>query len=280
MEQRKYPNETLDLLDVFEDDILENLDVTCLMQFLEDSNLLTEDEMKSLRKLEQNRRDAAAEFLLILKTKGHGTLSLFIAALGTEKEHTGHKQLYEMLKPTLKPNKEEIVSPKDALSQHQVVRPVEQLTKTADQSSMVLATSLSVGTESLVSGKLQNGTLSSFSSGAIWIRSRCPPTETLMQHQNKINILTNKVDNIDNKVDDIDNKVDDIDKKVTALVQSASLSLISNTNERVIVHRRSASCDYSSPVENLIFRKKNSGDHYIPWKQVTRDDPPKLVCYC
>ena len=87
------PKPDLDLLDDFRDELLEMLNMTYLIQFLEDSDLLTERDVKSLRKLEHNRRDAAEQFLLILNTKWHGALSVFIDALGREKKHAGHKRL-------------------------------------------------------------------------------------------------------------------------------------------------------------------------------------------
>ena len=265
------PDKDPHLLDEFKDDLLEMLNVTLLIQFLEDSNVLTEYDVKALRRLEQNRRAATAEFLSILKTKWHGALTLFIAALGTENNHTGHKRLYKMLKPRLKPSKErgkehteEVDNPRDAVSQHQVVPPVDQLTSTAERSSLVMTTSLSefAGTDSgLVSGRIvRSGTLSSFSSSTISTRSRCSsPIEALMQQH--LNILTK------------------IDKKVSALAQSASSSFLSglvNTEEHVITHQRSASCD-SKPMENLVSHKKNSLDYHIFGKQMTRDDPPRMV---
>ena len=179
-----------------------------------------------------------------------------------------------MLKPR------EIKNPKDAISEHQLIAPVEQLTgRTADRSSLVLSsTSLSeiVGAEDgLVSGKLQSSTVSSFSSSthSISTRSRSSPVDFLM-HQQQIQQM------------DMLYRIENLEKHVAFLTlsqsSSPSASGVLSTDERVTAHghhdhRRSVSFG-GAPTENLVSRKKkNSLDHHITRKQVTRDGSLKMV---
>lgn len=262
MEQAKIDPE---LLDEHKDDLLEMLNMAYLVQFLEDINLLTENDVKSLHELEHDRRAAAERFLSILKAKWHAALSgPFIGALGMEKKHAGHKRLYEILKPKLKPSHEEEMTPKDAVSQHQVSQPVKHLInpeKNTDRSSLVLPTSINetAGTDSDV-GDLVSGKLGVSSSTIITPRRRgSSPLEALMYHQ--IGILT------------------EIGKNVRVLAHSASSPYIPDTFniiEDVTIHQRSVSCD-NKPVKNLVSHKKNSGDLPIIRQQVTKDDSPKIV---
>lgn len=87
----------LELLDKYEKDLMATLSLTDLLPHLTQCRLLTSNDAESLSKPELTRRDAIKKFLLILKTKGQTAFSLFISALGNEKEHLGHASLYRKL---------------------------------------------------------------------------------------------------------------------------------------------------------------------------------------
>lgn len=194
MEQRD-----LELLKKIEDDILETLNVIYLIPYLRagKNKLLTEDEVKYLTATANSsanpafRKTAAKEFLTILKTKGRGALSIFVNSLRLEEQHRGHKSLYEMFK-----QEEEIENPKDAVSQHQLLQPVEQteLSNTEqkiimDRSSLVLPTSSSTSSfndHQLEGGRKSTLTSPSQKSGSLGSSSRVSgtssPINLIMQH--------------------------------------------------------------------------------------------------
>ena len=92
MEQRD-----VKLLIKYENDLTTTLNLACLILHLKERKLLTDNEADQLSKKELTHWEANKAFLSILKQKGRDALPLFIDALRSEKEHLGHKTLYEQL---------------------------------------------------------------------------------------------------------------------------------------------------------------------------------------